>query len=323
MKKNTSFILFLIAPFLFQMCAKKQVNVNPVSLAPNIARSEIFSVNANAIEIPVGHEISNDSVFETTAFTMKGEVNIELTIPEGIENFSIHPLSKKIPATKNGNKLKFQIKEPSNLLVKINNLTPLLIFATPTETNIPEQADTNVIYFGPGEHNIGRLKLKSNQTVYISEGATVYGTFEGFEVENVNIIGRGCIDGSKHTSWKKRIFGIYFERSKNINIEGIAIRNCYWWVTHFLLCDDVNISHINLFSYYKNNGGLMLDGCNNYSASNSFILTNDDCICPHALNAAGNGEPVAKNYTFKTWTCTMYVREMVLELEHLSKHPGQ
>ena len=43
----------------------------------------------------------------------------------------------------------------------------------------------------------------------------------------------------------------------------------------------------------------MVDGCAGYSASDSFILTNDDCICPHALNAAGNGEPVAHNYRFK------------------------
>ena len=43
----------------------------------------------------------------------------------------------------------------------------------------------------------------------------------------------------------------------------------------------------------------MLDGCRNYTANNCFILTNDDCICPHALNAAGNGEPLSDNYRFE------------------------
>ncbi|MCK5703801.1 MAG: hypothetical protein KAI29_21735, partial [Cyclobacteriaceae bacterium] len=220
------------------------MSVNPVSLASHIAISEIYSVHANDIDIPTGHEISNDSIFETAAFMIQGEATIEITITCNIETFSIHPLSKNISAIKKGNKLKFQVAEPSNLLVKINKLTSLLLFITPMEIHIPDSNDANVIYFGPGEHNVGRLRLQSNQTVYLAEGATVYGTLEGYEVENVTIKGRGCLDGSKHTSWEKRIFGIYFDRSKNITIEGISIRNCYWWVTHFLLCENVNISHI-------------------------------------------------------------------------------
>ena len=297
-------IFNLYLPVLFaiivncQGCAMKKAKVDPVVLSPNISISEIYTVYANGISIPVGHEVSNDSIFESAAFTTSEEVDIEIRIPEDIETFSIHPLSKNISAVKKGNKLTFKIREPLNLFVKINNLTPLLLFITPTETCIPETTDTNVIYFGPGEHHVGRLILKSNQTVYIAGGAKVFGTLEGSEVENVTIKGRGCLDGSEQTSWEKRIFGIYFERSKNITVEGIAIRNCYWWVTHFLLCENVNISYINLFSFYRNNGGLMLDGCRNYSATNSFILTNDDCICPHALNAAGNGEPVGKDYAF-------------------------
>jgi hypothetical protein len=293
------FIFISIAYLLFIGCDKNRAGIDPGSLIPGISESELYKIKAGNMDIPAGREISNDSIFETAAFTMLDDAHIEIIIPENIRTFSIHPLSKEISATNNGNKLSFTIKEPSNLLIKINNLTPLLLFATPAETNIPNPGDTGVIYFGPGQHHVGRLKLKSNQTVYIEKGAVVYGTLEGYEVENVTIKGRGCLDGSLHTSWDKRIFGIYFEKSKNITVEGISIRNCYWWVTHFLLCQNVNISYINLFSFYRNNGGLMLDGCKDYSATNSFILTNDDCICPHALNAAGNGEPFGENYTFQ------------------------
>lgn len=268
-------------------------------MPPNISNSEIYSVLANGMGIPVGHEISNDSVFETTAFMAEGKILVEIEVPAKIDKFSVHPLSKGIDAKRDGNKLSFMTDSPSNLMVKIDDHPPLLLFTTPLELEVPDKKDSNVLYFGPGEHNVGRLKLKSNQTVYIAAGATIYGTLEGEGVENVQIMGRGILDGSKHTSWDERIFGIYFERSKNITIEGIGIRNCYWWVTHFLLCENVNISHINLFSYYRNNGGLMLDGCRNYQAKNSFILTNDDCICPHALNAAGNGEPLSDNYRFE------------------------
>ena len=295
--KAYPFILYIL--LIMQGCDYQSSDVRPYALTPDVEPSEIYSVSANGIEIPVGSETSNDSVFETAAFSIKGNTTIEIMAKEKIKNYSIHPLSKKIDAQLDGKKLKFQISEPLKLMIKINHFQPLLIFVTPPETNIPNPTDSNVLYFGPGIHNAGRIRLKSNQTVYIADGAKVYGTLEGYEVRNVSIKGRGCLDGSKHTSWEKRIFGIYFDRSENITIEGVAIRNCYWWVTHFLLCKNVNISHINLFSFYRNNGGLMVDGCKDYTARNSIILTNDDCICPHALNAAGNGEPVAKNYLFE------------------------
>lgn len=292
--------IYVIATlFFFAGCKTKSGEVDPIALAPKISKSEIYQVSANEIAIPVGHEISNDSIFETVAFTLLGNSEVEIVVPDAIGSYSIHPLRKKIAGRKNGKKLSFEISQPTNLMVKIDDHPPLLIFVTPKETDIPNPEDKNVLYFGPGTHDVGRLRLKSNQTVYIEQGARVYGTLEGYEVKNVKIMGRGILDGSKHTSWDQRIFGIYFERSENITIEGIGIRENYWWVTEFLLCKNVNISHINLFSFYRNNGGLMMDGCRNFTAKNSFILTNDDCICPHALNAAGNGEPLSKDYLFE------------------------
>jgi len=292
--------VFILMFFCVLMgCKSENEIVDPVVLAPNISKSTIYQVVANDIDIPVGREISNDSIFETAAFTLSGKSNIEIVVKDDIDSYSIHPLSKQIPARKNGNRLSFKVPGPTNIMVKINNYPSLLLFSTPMETDIPDSKDENVLYFGPGTHNIGRLRLKSNQTVYIEEGARVYGTLEGYEVKNVKIRGRGILDGSRHTNWEDRIFAIYFERSENITIEGIGIREAYWWVTEFLLCKNVNISNINLFSFYKNNGGLMMDGCQGFTAKNSFILTNDDCICPHALNAAGNGEPPAKDYLFE------------------------
>jgi hypothetical protein len=224
MKKTFSrYLPVLLSIIIYgQSCALKKQMVDPVALPPNISKSEIYNVLANGISVPVGHEVSNDSVFETTAFMSEGKVSVDIEIERDINAYSIHPLSKKIIARISGNKLSFDIEQPSNLLVKINDLTPLLIFSTPLEEEVPENNDENVIFFEPGEHNVGRLKLKSNQTVYIAPGAVVYGTLEGSEVENVTIKGRGILDGSKHTTWDDRIFGIYFERSKNITLKVLA-----------------------------------------------------------------------------------------------------
>ena len=114
-------------------CGQQQGNVEPVALPPNIAVSELYVARVNGVDLPVGHEISNDSVFETTAFTMEGKIQLEIEAKVNIDNYSIHPLSKNVAAEHNGKKLSFTIEEPSNLLVKINGQTPLLIFATPHE----------------------------------------------------------------------------------------------------------------------------------------------------------------------------------------------
>ena len=183
-----------------QGCTIKRAEVNPLILPPNISKSEIYTVNANGIPVPVGHEVSNDTVFETTAFMSEGKTDIDIEIQGAINSYSIHPLSKNVTGIKSGNKLSFKVEQPSNLLVKINDLTPLLLFYTPLEREVPDKDDENVIFFGPGEHHVGRLILKSNQTVYIAAGAVVYGTLEGSEVENVTISNRRVLDGSKHTS---------------------------------------------------------------------------------------------------------------------------
>ncbi len=156
-----------------------------------------------------------------------------------------------------------------------------------------------MLYFGPGVHEPGRIRLKSNQTVYLAAGAKVYGTLEGTCIENVRVTGRGHLYGTKDTDWQKRIYGIVFDRCKNVTVEQIGIRDCYWWTTEFLLCDGVTIRDINILTFNRNNGGLMIDGCSDLSARDSLLMTMDDCICPHALNAAGNGEETSRNMLFE------------------------
>lgn len=153
---------------------------------------------------------------------------------------------------------------------------------------MPSPGDPGVHYYGPGTHEVGRLRVGSNETVYIAGGARFIGTIEGEEVENVTVRGRGVLDGSVHTTWDDRIFALVFDRSRNIKVEGIRIREAYWWVTEFLLCEQVEIDHLFIFSNHRNNGGIMVDGCSDLTVRNSFFIIHDDCICPHALITDGS-----------------------------------
>ncbi len=105
---------------------------------------------------------------------MEGPAEIVLHCRNNIDKYSIHPLSKKISATVSGEIIRFSLVRPEKILLKVNDMPSILIFATPPETSIPDRDDPNVIYFGPGVHHVGRLALESNQIVYMASGARVY-----------------------------------------------------------------------------------------------------------------------------------------------------
>ena len=61
------------------------------------------------------------------------------------------------------------------LEVNGNWVGALHLFANPPETDAPQPGDPNVIYFGPGIHEVSQLVVRNNQTVYVAGGAVVRG----------------------------------------------------------------------------------------------------------------------------------------------------
>ena len=61
------------------------------------------------------------------------------------------------------------MKEPSQITVEVNGMHHALhLFGNPMEEPQPDPEDPNVLYFGPGVYDIGKMDLTANQTVYIA-----------------------------------------------------------------------------------------------------------------------------------------------------------
>ena len=141
-----------------------------------------------------GHQrqIEQSELINFISFACDGENVIEITPKDDFESFVVRPLSLNFKSEITDNKtIKITMDRPAYFTVEpYGRHNALHIFADPMPSYQVEKND-NVLYFGKGVHDIGMLELKSNQTVFIDEGALVYGCIHATDAENIKILGRG------------------------------------------------------------------------------------------------------------------------------------
>ena len=199
-----------------------------------------------------------------------------------IESARIRPHALNIEFTIHENEIRFFLDQPKKISVEINGdiFHNLFIFADYIEElpNLDENPD--IIYFGPGIHDIGCMVLKSNQMVYIHGSAIVFGCFYCDGADNLIIKGRGILDGSKleHRQEANRARMINLLNGHNIIIEGIIIRDSPCWSIVPEFCTDVIIRNIKQITYNWNSDGLDICSCTKILIEDVFIRNYDDNI---------------------------------------------
>lgn len=184
------------------------------------------------------------------------------------------------------------------------------------------------VYIPNGVYSVAPLFLKSNITIELSENAhllgntdrTKYpvlpgmtlltdesddynlGTWEGnpldcfasiitgIEVENVNVVGKGIIDGNaqngdwwinprdKRIAWRPR--GVFLVRCKNITFQGVTVTNTPSWNLHPYFSDDIHFIDMKLISPKDspNTDGCDPESCRNVDIIGVHFSVGDDCI---------------------------------------------
>jgi hypothetical protein len=213
----------------------------------------------------------------------------------------------------------FDITQPGQYALEINGThCPLHIFADPIEQNKPRIDDPDVyyvaaeekplycgvytggaaanickeiqaackagktIYFGPGIHQIDALYLEDNSKVYLDGGAIVYGSLIGNGKQNLKIFGRGILDGSRYSRDvpdSPLINSLYFANCRNVEVDGIFVRDSAIYNVATACCEDVHYNNIKIISWRPNSDGADFHNTKNVHIENSFIRCFDDCIC--------------------------------------------
>ncbi|HEX7845390.1 MAG TPA: glycosyl hydrolase family 28 protein, partial [Chitinophagaceae bacterium] len=187
-------------------------------------------------------------------------------------------------------------------------------------------AAKKILYFPPGVYRTGSLKVSSNANIFLEAGAMIKGsedrkdypsddnkkesdhvndkanftdngewmTFSRLilvdSASNVKIWGRGIIDGSGSIvrAQGKPANLIRIRNSRNVNIEGVILRDPACWNTHILHSENVTIRNIKMLNdrSVANTDGFDPDASKKVLIDNCFAYCSDDNIAIKTTNNA-------------------------------------
>lgn len=214
-----------------------------------------------------------------TTFSFSGTVTVRVTkLQGGFDSCRILPSSRRIAPARHGNAVEFALSVPGQFSVEFDDdiTHPMLVFADPLETDIPTPDDPNVVYFGPGVHEIGQgYVIKTGQTVYLAGGAYVKGQLVSHEASNVTIRGRGILSGEDLPERGPRLIDIRGWSTRNTLIEGITLVNAPHYNIEMAGAKNV-VRNVKMISWHFSTDGVSTgrDGL----VEDCFFKVNDDAI---------------------------------------------
>lgn len=312
--------LFAFLPIALFFCIARPVSAGTVGVHPAPVGEELskeYAVRVEDQEVPVyvakvapadparrwkamDDKANSADYFELASFAyfdMQGAVTVMVTCPEVIQSARVLPSSFNVKPAIQGRNLTLTLAEPKPLTVEINGKRTgaLHLFANPPESDAPRPGDPNVIYFGPGIHEVSHLVVSNNQTVYVAAGAIVRGIIRSneqfhisgysglrtysptFQLRGTNITfrGRGIVDGSRCTTHARNLLSV---QGRDITLEGVILRDSSTWNVPIRQSDRVQVRNVKLLGYRANSDGIDICNSRDVTVEGCFIRTLDDLI---------------------------------------------
>lgn len=253
---------------------------------------------------------ANSALYYDTAafasFEMTGRARVRVTFREPIRTVRILPSSLNIRPSVRGNACTFTVDRPAYLTVEVNDdwVRSLHLFADAPEKNAPRPTDPNVIYFGPGVHEVTRIVVRSGQTVYLAPGAivrAVVGPDEPFGIsgysglrtyaptfelrgERIRFCGRGILDGTALPTHSRHLL---YVQGSDIEIEGVILHNSPTWNIPIRQSDRVRVRNVKILGHRANSDGIDICNSRDVTVEDCFLRTLDDLIVVKTDKGAG------------------------------------
>lgn len=227
-----------------------------------------------------------------------GPVTFQYTPQRPFSKCIVRPLSAQVSPTVKDGTITFTLPHAGGYSVELDGFhNALHIFLDPPGGYNVSPEGKGVHYFGPGVHRIGTLDLKDDETVYIDEGAVVYGSLRGKNVHGVRILGRGILDNSENVEEilfkveklgdgqtdvgnSRRTHTIEFVNASDIEIDGITIRDSLVYNIACFGCSNLAVKNCKIIGCWRyNSDGIDLHNCRNARVADCFVRTYDDSLC--------------------------------------------
>jgi hypothetical protein len=138
-----------------------------------------------------------------------------------VQEATVRPLAAGIRPRVEKGEVVFRLDRPRKLCIECDgDLTDVLfLFANEPETEVPSPDDPDVVWFGPGVHEIGKFyQLKAATTYYLAPGAFLKGSFAGGG-DGTRVIGRGVLSGADY-NWPGHLQEKNAERVDLVKLAG-------------------------------------------------------------------------------------------------------
>jgi hypothetical protein len=222
-----------------------------------------------------------------TSFSFSGPIDVLIRLPQRkeISQAKVLPGAKNIVTKISGNTISIHMDKPASVYLKIDGEEkhPLFIFANPPEKDVPAPNTPNLIYFGPGVHDIGTRysEIGPETTIYIAGGAFVKGRLR--TAENAGLLrirGRGILSGIDYPmllEWGTMM--IWGRGVSPVDIEGITVTDAPGYnIT--AMKGKSTIDNVKLLSWHMRNDGI--DVGEDSLVTHCFLKVNNDALKPYA-----------------------------------------
>ncbi len=282
------------------VCADYQVKINGNAVPLQTARVSAVPLNRRW----PGHqrEIEQTELINFALLQADEPLVFEITAPKPFERVEIRPRTLGITPEVDGKVIRFTLESPAYFTVEpYGRHQALHIFADDVTPYTVDLDDPDVLYFGPGEHDVGQIDLKSGQTLFLDEGAVVYSCITAHGAENIRILGHGILDNSRNKEKilyecnavdnfaavenAERQHCVQLDYCTNVLIDGITIRDSLVYNIRPVCCDDLVIQNVKIIGCWRyNSDGIDSHNCRRMVIRHCFLRTYDDSICVKGLD---------------------------------------
>lgn len=251
-----------------------------------------YRVTVNGVPVAVYTAMDQhwEQEYYFASFDFSGEIEVCIESDRSLSSVQVLPEKFGIkPEVHGEHSMSFKTDKAFRISIeREHRVRPLLLFGNDLEQEAPSADDANVVYFGPGWHDAGKIELTSGQTLYLAAGAVVNGSIHAVG-EGVTICGRGILAGEIYERFKgPGRWVMDMDGCRDLVIKDIMIRNPWTWILVCAGCDGVLIDNVKICgSRMINDDGIDLCNTRNVEIRNCFIRAQDDII---AIKGMGFGK---------------------------------